>query len=80
MVVGGVRLDLSQPHCLAAHLESERERKRAGRLHLEKPLLLAPIVQTCSAIMKDVTNDFEVTAKHKYQKMMNMEPSRQHMK
>jgi hypothetical protein len=25
VVVGGVRLDLSQPHCLAAHLESERE-------------------------------------------------------
>ena len=66
IVVGAVRLGLSQPHCLAAHLESERERKRAGRLHLTKPpMLLAPIVQTCPAIMNDVTNDFEVTEKHK---------------
>jgi hypothetical protein len=64
VVVGGVKLGLSQPHCLAAHLESERERKRAGRLHLTKPLLLVPIVQTCPAIM-NVTNDFEVAAKHK---------------
>jgi len=64
VVVGGVRLGLSQPHCLAARLQSERERKTAGRLHLTKPLLLAPIVQTCPAIM-NVTNDYEVTAKHK---------------